>query len=202
MKNKTKIVNKVNGAFQIKVVLKDSKPVIWRRFLVPTNYNLGHLHTVIQMVMGWTNSHLHQFEINRQEYASPDYEEELPEKVRDEKKYKLIKILVEGDKFSYDYDFGDGWRHNLFVEKLVPLSKDNNGPVCLTGENTCPPEDCGGIHGYYELLETVKNPDHPDYEEKSTWLGRFDSAHFDLDDINTALKDFSKDPDADWSVGI
>ena len=148
--------------------------------------------------MGWENRHLHEFEISRQRYGNPDYEDEFPEKNKDERKFKLAKVVKAGDKFAYKYDFGDGWRHEIFVEESVG---DRSGPVCLEGENAGPPEDCGGMRGYYEMLDTVKNPDHPDYEEKHTWLGSFDPAKFDLDKVNAALKDFAKDPDAEWSVG-
>jgi hypothetical protein len=188
---------KAKQSYQMKISLIDSKPLIWRRILVPTDYHLGNLDMIIQMVMGWVNRHLHDFEINGQQYGNPDYEDEFPKENKDERKFKLAKVVRAGDKFTYTYDFGDGWRHEIIIEEV---RDDKSGPVCLGGENACPPEDCGGIRGYYEMLETVKNPDHHDYEEKKTWLGQFDPKKFDLDVVNAALKDFAKDPEAGWSV--
>ena len=188
MKNKTAAgKNKDKNVFQLKIILKGSDPVIWRRVLAPADYHLGHLHTIIQMAMGWTNSHLHQFEINGENYTNLDDETELSEDHHDEKKSKLGKILAEGERFLYTYDFGDGWRHEVVVEKILPLEEEALAPACVAGANACPPEDCGGIPGYYELLETK---------------GKFDPAEFDLDDINAALKDFAADPEAEWGIEL
>lgn len=190
MKTKTKdSKNKSGNMLQLKIVLKGYSPVIWRRVLVPAGYHFGHLHTIIQIAMGWTNSHLHQFEINGENYTNLDYETELSEDHLNEKKYKLIKLIAEGDKFIYTYDFGDGWQHDVHAEKLLPQLENDIAPVCLAGANACPPEDCGGIGGYYQLLETIKNPKDPEYEEKITWLGEFDPGKFDLAEVNAALKD-------------
>jgi hypothetical protein len=196
-------MNKAKGTIsmlQLNIILRESDPLIWRRVLVPADHHLGHLHFVIQMAMGWTNSHLHQFKISGIKYASPNYEE-LPNNVKNEKMYKLSALLNDGSSFQYDYDFGDGWRHDIVVEKVLPQGKKDACPVCLAGENACPPDDCGGIDGYYELLKIIKDPKHPEYEEKSVWLGEFDPAGFNIKEVNAALKDFSKDPDADWRVG-
>jgi hypothetical protein len=184
---------------QLKIVLKDSDPVVWRRFLVPPDYPLDHLHILIQMVMGWTNSHLHQFRINGVKYAGPEYQKP-PADMKDERTFKLSALLGEGAVFQYDYDFGDDWQHEITVEKIVPSEGGKSAPVCIEGEGDCPPEDCGGIHGYYELLNIIKDPSHPEYEEKSEWFRQFGPVEFDLKEINAALKKFARDPDADWRI--
>lgn len=136
--------------YQLKISLKWSKPAIWRRVKVRANIRLDRLHDVIQFAMPWTNSHLHQFIVGRTFYGTPDREfagfemsETLPEK-----RYSLADIAPGAKKkFIYEYDFGDGWQHEIIVEKVLPADADFKHPVCLAGANACPPDDCGGIHG-------------------------------------------------------
>ena len=182
--------------YQIQIALKGSRPKIWRRILVPSDLLLSDFHKVIQTTMGWTNSHLHQFIKNRTFYARrmpDDYTWEEMNNV-DYKKLKISDLLKkEKEKIVYEYDFGDGWEHEIILEKILPIDEEKKYPVCLTGKNNCPPEDCGGIWGYSDLLEILKHPDHEEYEEYSEWLGEdFDPKYFDKDKINKMLrtKDF------------
>ncbi len=182
------------GIYQVEVVLTGSSPSIWRRVQVPGSANLGWLHAVIQLAMGWTNSHLHQFRLGDRTYSDPSFEmnefEDDP-KVLDENQVVLMQILPrEGDVFVYDYDFGDSWQHRVTVEQILPpdavLAKTAR---CVGGARACPPEDCGGLPGYEELLRVMKNPKHKEHESMKEWLGRpFAPAAFDLEAANACLR--------------
>jgi hypothetical protein len=171
--------------FQIKVTLKNTKPPVWRRIIVAPEIKLDRLHDVLQIVMGWTNSHLHQFETPLGYIADPAFGLEETESSR---KATLASVL-HGPKSSirYEYDFGDGWDHQILLEKVVDLDQ----PVlafCLGGARACPPEDCGGPWGYANLLAVLKNPKHPEYEEMFEWIdSEFDSEAFDAEEVNKHL---------------
>lgn len=173
--------------YQIKIVLKQSKPAIWRRILVKSDVLLADFHDIIQTVMGWSNSHLHQFEKNGEYYAPKEMELEMS---IDYRKVRLNTLLFqEKDKVLYEYDFGDGWRHEIVLEKILPFSESAKLPSCTGGKRNCPPEDCGGIWGYAELLEVIANPKHPDYQEMMEWVGdEFDPEYFELEEINEMLE--------------
>jgi hypothetical protein len=170
---------------QLKITLTGIKPPIWRRILVTPEIKLNKLHDVLQIVMGWTNSHLHQFETPLGYVADPDFDLEEAES----SKKTTLQSVLSGPKshIRYEYDFGDGWDHQILLEKVVELDE----PVfarCLTGARACPPEDCGGFWGYDNLLEVLKNPKHPEYKEMSEWIGHgFDPEAFDVEAINKQL---------------
>lgn len=200
---------------ELKITLRGSKPPIWRHVAVPSDMRLSDLHYVIQIVMGWTNSHLHQFVVlhnqprptreeidllrqtgqweklaertRRGRYIS-DTRFEL-ENIEDERKVKLSELApAVKSKFVYEYDFGDGWEHLIEVVKIGPPAEGARYPVCLAGKSACPPEDCGGIWGYYEKLEILKNPKHEEYKETLGWVGHgFAPERFNLDAINAEL---------------
>jgi len=176
--------------FQIKITLEGSKPPIWRRVLVGDNLTLAAFHQLIQVVMGWTNSHLHMFEIYGQIYGDPEDDETGMMETKDERKHRLGQF-DEGDKFIYEYDFGDGWRHKILIEKVLPLTPDAKIPLCIKGKGCCPPEDIGGVWGYADFLDAIADPDNPKRDEMLEWIGEdFDPAYFNLDAINAALKSF------------
>lgn len=174
--------------YQIKVTLQWSEPPIWRRFQVRRDSTLGDLHAVLQAVMGWEDYHLHQFVIRDTYYGEADTEADL--ETKDEHKTKLSDVVSRArQKFTYEYDFGDGWQHELRVEKALPADPGVRYPVCLGGERACPPEDVGGIGGYAVFLETIENPQHPEHEEMLEWIGGdFDPDAFDLKKVNRALR--------------
>jgi hypothetical protein len=177
--------------YQVKVTLKDSKPPIWRRIQVPGDVRLDTLHRILQVVMGWDDYHLHQFIVGGEYYGEPhpDYEVWGPE-MRDETRVRLRQIAPrEKSRFVYEYDFGDGWEHALLVEKILPSEPGVDYPRCIKGKRACPPEDVGGVWGYYDFLETISNPDDPEHDDMLDWIGgEFDPEHFDLDEINAELK--------------
>ena len=92
-------------------------------------------------------------------------------------------------KFHYEYDMGDGWEHEILVEKTLPTEPSQHYPVCVTGRRACPPEDCRGLWGYADLLEIIKDPKHEEYEERVEWLGgELDPEAFDVDQVNEVLR--------------
>jgi hypothetical protein len=176
--------------YQIKVTLEDSKPPIWRRILVRSDITLGQLHDVLQAVMGWADYHLHQFTVGRTYYGVPDPAYEGFVEIHDESRVKLDRIVTgEKFKFRYEYDFGDSWWHTLLVEKILPPEPGVHYPVCVKGKGACPPEDVGGIWGYYMFLKAIQDPDHPEHESYLEWIGgEFDPEAFDLDEVNERLR--------------
>jgi hypothetical protein len=178
--------------YRLKVVLMETDPPIWRRLFVPGDITLQRLDRVIQTAMGWTNSHLHTFTAGGVLYADPSPEWEVP--VKDERRVRLERIASEeGEAFVYEYDLGDSWRHQVLIEEVGAGRRDADGPLCLAGERACPPEDCGGVPGYYNMLEILRNPRHDEYEHTKTWItsmtgGPFDPDAFDVGAVNAALK--------------
>lgn len=174
--------------YQLKITLKESRPPIWRRFQVRSDVTLAKLHRIIQEVMGWFDGHLHQFIVGRIYYGVPD-PDDLSE-TRDERKVRLDQILsVPGRKIVYEYDFGDGWEREIVLEKILSPDPKTRYPRCLDGARACPPEDCGGIYGYADFLEAIRNPEHEEHEEMLEWIGgEFDPEEFDLEAVNQSLK--------------
>jgi hypothetical protein len=177
--------------YQIQIVLTRLKPKIWRRLIVPSDLMLADFHKIIQTSMGWTNSHLHQFIKNRTFYTERMPDDHSWDEMNnvDYKKIKISDLLKkEKEEIVYEYDFGDGWKHDVLLEKILPDDEKLEYPVCLSGEMNCPPEDCGGIRGYSDLLEILKHPDHEEYDSYIEWLGGvFDPEHFDKDVVNEML---------------
>lgn len=176
--------------YQIKVTLNDSNPPIWRRFLVPDSISLHQVHTILQIVMGWTNSHLHQFIIDGNYYGEPEEEDGYGEDLKNEKRYRLNQFVArKGFKFIYEYDFGDGWEHTVHVEAILPVEKGKQYPVCLEGKRTCPPEDIGGVEGYEDLLKIFSNPKHPEHKGMMEEFGDdFEPDIFNMDGVNESLR--------------
>ena len=156
--------------YQIKVTLRDSQPLIWRRIQVRSDITLAKLHRTLQRVMGWEDAHLHEFVIQDEHYGVPDQGEEEPRRTKDERKYKLGDVVPgEGSQFRYNYDFGDYWQHALVIEKTLPAQEGTRYPACLAGARACPPEDVGGISGYENFLEALRDPEHRNMV--NTWNG-------------------------------
>ncbi|MBK1632233.1 hypothetical protein CKO31_16100 [Thiohalocapsa halophila] len=178
-----------NRIYQLKITLRGAKPPIWRRVLVPSDLALDVLHEVIQIAMGWTDSHLHHFLANGRVYGIPDDKFGFEFDLKDEAEVKLMDLLrKEKDSMRYDYDFGDGWEHQILVEKVLPFDETQTLPLCIKGKRACPPEDCGGIWGYAQLLRTLADPSDPEHQDMLEWVGgQIDPEAFDLDDTNEAL---------------
>jgi hypothetical protein len=178
--------------YQLKVTLRNIRPPIWRRLLVTSDTKLSRLHDILQAAMGWWGGHLHQFTARGVYYGDLQFVEDLGwgPKVHDEHRFTLADVARgEKAKLLYEYDFGDGWEHDIVVEKVLPVEKGVRYPICIKGRRACPPEDVGGPWGYGEFLEALRDPNHPEHETYSDWIeGSFDPEAFDLDSVNKQLK--------------
>lgn len=177
-----------NKIYRIKIALRDFKPKIWRRILIPSDIYLSEFHLIIQIAMGWSNCHLHQFIKNNKYYRErmmyDDFWDEM-ENI-DYENIKVSDLLKkEKEKVVYEYDFGDSWEHDIILEKILEVDNNLEYPVCLKGKMNCPPEDCGGVWGYSDMLEVLKDTDHEEYESYLEWLGEdFDPEYFDENEVN------------------
>lgn len=182
--------NNEKSICQFKIILKDSSPSIWRRIQVENSITLHRLSSIILETMGGAGGHLHQFYIGGKFYDVP-YAEPGFTRTIDEREVKLSELgNKEIKKFRYEYDMGDGWEHELVLEKTIEPDKKVSYPVCIDGRRNCPPEDCGGIPGYEEFLKAILNPKHPEHESMLEWIGEaFDLEKFDIKEVNESLKD-------------
>ena len=178
--------------YQMKMSLLDTRPPVWRRLLVPAGLTLEVLHDVLQLAMGWYDSHLHELRVGQQRFGKPGPDDELMglPAVVNESTAHLFKVLGKtGAKAIYTYDFGDSWEHSIVVEKVLPSEAGVAYPICVGGKLHCPPEDCGGIPGYYDLLDAISDPAHKEHDDTLDWLGGgFDPDAFSLDDVNQRLR--------------
>ncbi len=176
--------------YQIKVTLLGTSPPIWRRLLVPAGMTLAQLHDVLQISMGWQDGHLHEFRIGQRRFGPPEPDDFMGmSSAEDERKAALSSLPGRvGAKAMYTYDFGDSWEHGIVLEKCLPADPDTAYPLCTGGKLACPPEDCGGIPGFYILLEAIGDPSHDQHEELLEWVGEdFDPMAFSVDDVNRQL---------------
>jgi hypothetical protein len=178
------------STYQLKVTLRDTHPAIWRRIQVPDSILLPHLHGVLQLAMGWTNSHLHLFQVGKLNFAEPSPDDDLP--VIDYSSVQLNQVAPDvGDSLVYLYDFGDSWGHDIVVEKILPGDTGTQILGCLDGQRACPPEDVGGAWRYTEFVKAIRNPRHPEHTEMLEWVGgAFDPDKFDLPGVNRMLHTF------------
>lgn len=168
--------------YRFKIKLRGTKPPIWRR-IETHNVSLEQFHELIQIAMGWTNSHMHEFQFGETRYTHPEF---LLDEMDDfgAKSYDNVSLedllATAGPKLKlrYDYDFGDGWEHDVVLEKIVPAETGIDYPRCVTGKLACPPEDIGGVWGYYDFVEAISDPNHERHEEMLEWGGAYDPAEF------------------------
>jgi hypothetical protein len=148
---------------------------------VSADTTLTRLHRVLQIAMGWQDSHMHEFRVDRRRTGLGSAQMQRGARIGD--------VLTEiGGSLTYTYDLGDGWEHSVALEKRFAGSGDAGYPVCLDGQQACPPEDCGGVPGYYDLLEVLQNPDDERYAETREWIGEdFDPQAFSADAVNRQL---------------
>ncbi len=190
-------------AFRLHISLDHVKPPIWRRVLIPGDVTLDKLHHIIQLAMGWDDEHLHQFRFGKKIFQPPDprtaHRLPLKEPEGDTTTTFLGDLISQpGGVLKYEYDFGDGWEHTIKVEEIlrgedVPALPD---PVCLAGRRQCPPEDCGGPFRYVSLVDTFKDPGHPDHEDALDWFGEeFDPEDFDPDETTGWLEGVLEEED-------
>ena len=152
------------------------------------------LHQALQLVLGWTDSHLHLFQVGDLRYMLPDPDFGLEAKERNERGKRLSRLVpAAGNPFRYDYDYGDNWQHEILVEQILPAEPGKVYPVCLGGERAVPPEDCGGVDGYQELLRILRNPRHTEYAAMRAWAGEgYNPEAFDLVAVNRSLEKLAR----------
>lgn len=160
-----------------------------RGVLVPSTIKLPKLHAVLQVSMGWTDSHLHIFRTKFGTYEPASDKNEAMTESMNEAEFSLDQLVgTKGDRLSYLYDFGDSWDHDLIVKAIIPCPKRRRRAECILGEGACPPEDVGGIPGYLSLCEAMATDDHPEQANYLDWLGeRFDPKAFDLAAVQKRL---------------
>jgi len=183
---------KTDLLFQFKITLLDINPAIWRRIQVP-DCTLVDLHEYIQAAFGWWNYHMHQFDIDGERYSQPAPDgDDFGMDFKDETDVLLSKLIPKSGRPSrwiYEYDFGDGWRHEVLFEGFPPADPKAKYPLCVEGERACPPEDCGGPWGYTDYLAAIRDPKHEQHEEMLEWRGPFDPEAFD---VKKATKEMRK----------
>jgi hypothetical protein len=172
--------------YRLKIRLLEIEPPIWRQFEVTGSVTLSALHLILQNVMGWEHAHLYLFHVNGKAYEPP----ELEGRGHDARRVRLEQLdLSPGDTFDYIYDMGDDWQHELLVEGVAKAEPRRTYPSCLAGARACPPEDCGGIPGYANLLDGLAHPRDPEAREILEWVGPgYDPDAFDLRATNRALR--------------
>jgi Plasmid pRiA4b ORF-3-like protein len=181
-------VRKTDQVYTLHIQLADIEPPIWRRIVVPGQITLFRLHQILQVVMGWTFSHMHQFIIDEVRYGEPD--PEFDEQMKQDQRVQLRNVASkQGGRFLYEYDFGDSWRHEITVEHIEPITTETYDILqCFDGERACPPEDCGGVSGFERLYEALRDQHHPEHHELRIWAGKhYDPNLFSLQAVNSAL---------------
>lgn len=180
-----------NRIFHLRVELLYVEPLVWRRLWVPETVKLKKLDRIIQESMGWTNSHLHAFNIDGKRYGCQEQDDwGMDPNLLDEKRYAIRDLLGDvGFEFSYVYDFGDDWMHRVVVERIDEATALNNWAMCVAGENACPPEDVGGLPGYEMSRQSMDDKSHPEFADYWRWHGGpFDVAAFDMNLANKRIK--------------
>lgn len=192
-----------NMVYQLKVTLTGARPPIWRRLLVDPSTSFRDLHRIIQIAMGWHGSHLHLFQTqDRRVIGDPEEDTDGFLNLTDEAQVQLDNVLRrEKQEVRYEYDFGDGWEHAVLLEKILPGNDNQPLPHCVKAVRQCPPEDVGGLHGFYEFVEAMEDATHPEHEAVQEWMGGypFEPEFTDLDRINDDLlhrDEFFADGDA------
>ena len=179
---------------RLKITLDDVEPRVMRRVYVPFDIRLDRLHLVIQVAMGWTNSHLYEFRLGETGWSIPN--RDFPDDAQDARKASLATLLTEygKKKFDYIYDFGDCWEHTIAVEKILESLPEQEYPCLIEAQGNCPPEDVGGYPGYEELLAAKADPTHERRQEFEDWmdLNAFDPKTPDTAFIKLALKALAK----------
>jgi len=166
--------------YLLKITLLGIEPKVWRMFVVPASISLDRFHDVIQIVMGWNDSHLHEFAIGKKCYTE---EPERGDGTAEEGFQRLVDLVKRrGRSFLYLYDFGDGWEHEVELEESRYNGKELPSVIwCLEGEGACPPEDVGGVPGYEEFRMIMADPDHPDHKAMGYWYSGYDPCNEGFD---------------------
>lgn len=193
---------KLENVYQFHILLEGTKPQVWRRIQVPENYTMWDLHVAIQDAMGWSDCHLHEFRTIEKRPGKvvrigipDDYGYGNEAMAGWEQNIDDWFLLEKQPMMNYEYDFGDGWDHKIILEKIIVKTKGTKYPSCIDGKNACPFEDSGGIYGFYNKIDILKNPEHERYDEVKDWMGDevnltdFDCKNVVFDNPKKRLKD-------------
>jgi hypothetical protein len=185
--------NHPQSAYVLRISIQGAVQPIWRKLSVPADYTLGDLHQILQIAFGWDDDHMHSFTVNSVQYGMmTDIGFDYGDDMADEDDVCLYNLnLQPKQKFSYLYDFGDSWEHEIRVSKIISAGDekwDLTRPRCLEGKRASPLEDSGGIWGYENMLEILADPNHAEYEEIHDWAGDFDSEYVSIEEINVHLE--------------
>jgi len=187
----------LSKTFKFRIALEGSEPHIWREFLVHSDITFYRLHHIIQILMGWENYHLYEFTTDSYRIGQQFEEDGFngPHEVIDAQRIKIGDVLKsKGQKMDYLYDFGDYWQHSLTLEMVIEDLK-LPFPVCCSGELSCPPEDVGGLPGFYDFLKIMSKPKDPEHKELKKWVksklvaidGKYDPEKFSMEKVNWVL---------------
>jgi len=200
-------------AYQVKISIMDIEPEIWRRLKIPGNITFQQLHQIIQNAFGWLDYHLYNFQFDKTVVAISDddyapgelYGDDVTE--LDAKATKINELFEVNDRCVYEYDFGDGWRHEIIIEKRLKDTKKNAIPVCMAGARQRPPEDVGGTGGYEDFVNIISDKKNPEREEMLSWAekdtrGRiYDPEYFSINEVNRKLM-FALEDDEDNALKL
>lgn len=177
-------------AYRVKVKLRGVRPPVWRRVEVASDTTLSDLAGMLEGAMGWLGGHLHGFECNGVLYGVPDEFDLGFRETVDERTVELADVLpTVSSKMRWDYDFGDGWEHDIVVEAIEPAREGATYPMCVGGRRACPPEDCGGPWGYADLLAALSDPTHPEHDDLVEWTTPgFDPTAFDPNEATQMMR--------------
>jgi hypothetical protein len=173
--------------YTLDVRVRDISPPIWRTIEIAGASTLEDLHYALQVAMGWSNSHLHQFTIADRSYGMVDIDDADELRLEDERRFRLQDLVKRGGSFLYEYDFGDNWEHEVTVKRVAKIAKPPL-PRCTGGARACPPEDCGGIAGYENLLQALADPSHDERADLVEWAQGFQPEHFAIPETGRDLR--------------
>lgn len=177
------------AGYHLRIELDGIAPAIWRELAVPSDFTLLDLHDVIQIAMGWEGEHLHQFEVGKRIFGDPETAGDL--EVEDEDVVTLDQLITrKGNRFRYVYDFGDDWSHTIRILEVLKDGSTLPQLIVLAGERAAPPEDCGGIPGYYALLYALEHPSEQESADWLEWHGDYNPDEVDMETINAELHAF------------
>lgn len=188
--------------YQLRIELLDVEPTIWRRILVPGSIKLHKLHVVLLWTMGWSGGHLHEFVIGHDHYGEPDPDFDTPPQVQREDRVTLAAALGSRKSFIYLYDFGDGWEHQVTVEKILPADPRLKLPQCLDGANACPPEDVGGPPGYADTPTSWRRYGIPHTKNTTPCSNGAAGPSIPLPSGSTTSTRPCSSPSSDWQDGL
>lgn len=179
---------------RVRIALKDIEPEIWRRVEVPLGMSLKGLHDVIQAILGWQDYHLFEFQVGEKRYGTPSPEWGDERKVLHAKSVTLVDLVSKGiDRLDYTYDFGDNWEHAIAIEAVVDADPAVKYPRFVDGARRGPPEDVGGLPGFFDFIEAMLNPRHPEHRNLLRWYGGpYDPNDMNIPDLRQRLGAIAK----------